>query len=431
MSLSKYTLTAPGRPQIPRLWVNHPDVEKFSNLCSDITQLLAALTNMTKDMINFTNWGNRGVPELWREFFYNTRWLRDYWLKPLVTHLLFLGSQFTGTWGNLHYVVTQNFRESENNVSTQCSNLRKEFSMLTNAMRNWFLEYPVVFKIANAGNLVTARPSVEILFEALLVSNLHRYNDDPKLLLSNLHQLGKSHKRQRLLSFQTIDGKTPIGFVHCLSALYTRDQLVTGSTLVNWGDALELTEFVSTERTVTLHDRARSLRQGRYLGREQTMLNTIVNREINYCMAEYQRILRQKETTPGVSREAAASSMVETAMSRRAPCIRHNPSNQIGQSYSSKNLFAKRKCPMCMAAYPFNLAIKGSRPDTKVDWEIHEAKRPREVRGCCSEPIVFVQGIRHRNLWPQLEKETRDQHPELKVKSAKTPEQRHKGKGPS
>jgi len=85
---------------------------------------------------------------------------------------------------------------------------------------------------------------------------------------------------------------------------------------------------------------------------------------------------------------------------------------------------------MCMAAHPFFLATKGNESDREVDWDISEANR-QEIRGCCSEALVCVQGVILRNLWAQLEQETRNQHPELKVQCVKTPDQRRKGKGSS
>lgn len=47
----------------------------------------------------------------------------------------------------------------------------------------------------------------------------------------------------------------------CLSAMYTKDVLVTGATLINWGETLKLTEFKFPDRIVNLHDWTRHLHQ--------------------------------------------------------------------------------------------------------------------------------------------------------------------------
>jgi len=68
--------------------------------------------------------------------------------------------------------------------------------------------------------------------------------------------------------------------------------------------------------------------------------------------------------------------------------------------YASKNLLAKRKCPMCMAAHPFFLATKSNEPDAEVDWTIPEANRPRQICGCCSEAGEVILDLEKIQLSP-------------------------------
>jgi len=49
--------------------------------------------------------------------------------------------------------------------------------------------------------------------------------------------------------------------------------------------------------------------------------------------------------------------------------------------------FSQKRLAHVHGGLPLFLAKKGNDPDTEVDWDIPEANRPREVRGCCSEAI--------------------------------------------
>ncbi len=64
------------------------------------------------------------------------------------------------------------------------------------------------------GNVATSRPSIEIQFEASTVSNLHRFDNDRKLVLRNLHKPTNSLIQQPPRSFRTIKSRNPIGFGH-------------------------------------------------------------------------------------------------------------------------------------------------------------------------------------------------------------------------
>lgn len=145
----------------------------------------------------------------------------------------------------------------------QCFNVRTEFRMLTNPIRNWFLDYPAIFKIYKVGNIITARSSIGILFEALTMSNLHRFSENRKLLLSiyvNLKSL--AHASVGSLAKLVIAEISKGLCTHCLRALYAKKELVINTTLVNGGHALQIIEFEFTDRVFTLHDWARELRQG-------------------------------------------------------------------------------------------------------------------------------------------------------------------------
>ncbi len=86
--------------------------------------------------------------------------------------------------------------------------------MLSSAMNSYFLSNSIIIKITSLGNVATSRSFIEIRFEALTVSNLHRFDNDRKLVLCNLHKPTSPFNQQPPLGFRTIKSRNPIGFGH-------------------------------------------------------------------------------------------------------------------------------------------------------------------------------------------------------------------------
>ena len=107
--------------------------------------------------------------------------------------------------------------------------------------------------------------------------------------------------------------------------------------------------------------------------------------------------------TVGEAGKYATMDMVTTAATRLPPCLKEPLDWQLGLSFNGKTLQVKRKCPMCMAVYTFDVAIKGNDPPKEVEWDnMAEKKRTDEVRGCCSEAIVFILGMIASGMMDQL-----------------------------
>ena len=99
----------------------------------------------------------------------------------------------------------------------------------------------------------------------------------------------------------------------------------------------------------------------------------------------------------------ATMEMVTTSVKRLPPCLKKPLDWQLGLSFNGKTLQVKRKCPMCMSVYTFNVAIKGNDPPKETEWDnMAEKKRTGERRGCCSEATVFILGMITSGMMDQL-----------------------------
>ena len=407
MSNSTKHLAVLGKPSIPTHWLVNDKLEDLARLSGDIGKLAESLIDMARDMEKFANWKVAGVAGLWTEFYNNVRSLCQLWLDPLVIQLRDFLDRFETPWGDLTYT---DFQQPYNDYRSQLQNTEEGLDKLKKILWEWPESYLDIFKTSQSQSFKTARPPIEILFEAIIRSRRTSFDlTDRNQVLQSLGQLDKASKKSPL-SFRHAQEATPIGFVNCLTALYTKNNLVTGSTLVNWGEMLNKVVVNLPNRSLNLHDRAREIRQQRYTESEQTVLNLTINREVDWYEQELKRLKQIQILTPGMAKDGAARRMVETAASRRVECLKVDIKNQIGQSYASKSLEVKRKCPMCMTCFNFPLAVPGHEPYEHPDWRtVFEVGRPRNRRGCCSEPVAVVQGIRQAQLWSVFEKQTHKQ----------------------
>lgn len=77
-----------------------------------------------------------------------------------------------------------------------------------------------------------------------------------------------------------------------------------------------------------------------------------------------------------------------------------------GQAYSGQDYALKRKCPVCAAVYPFQVAeniLKVRR--TPQNWKDVGEADPNKIngpRGCCAEALVFIGTVRALRLFDEL-----------------------------
>ena len=202
-------------------------------------------------------------------------------------------------------------------------------------------------------------------------------------------------------SFKTDpDKNVPIWTPNCLAAVLTGSHLSTGATLIAHGSFISRLTTTYHGQKSGLPSYHRDMRYSRYSRKDQSVLNALINKAVDWLNTEAREIQLQHRAIPQAqSRAMAAYKMESNAQNIRVPCLKKEDKDQVGLAFQGKNLAVKRKCPFCNTLFSYSVAIPGSLPWTEINWnllpEIDE-NRPRTLRGCCAEALTFIQGIPHR-----------------------------------
>ena len=383
---------------IPDAWFWNDQLAELPFLAEELASWSENLEKIIMDLMDHTSLAVSGVTQLWREAFLNINSIAYKWIK------LLLNKMENSLW-HIRY-SGQLSRYSQPGIarfSIAIDTLKQRYDALCEAVLTlWIGLNEVVKNVPQYGNTTTARPPIEILFNAILLT---RASPSP----SARHTLASmgSHWLQNFptstvpKSFQGgTTEEAPIGTPQCLAALYTGPRLSTGSTLIQYGVFIARLTVNHQGTDVELPSYHRDMRYSRYSKREQGVLNALVNRAVDWLTADVVRLQRQtRGITQGFARATAAANMENNGRNIRAPCLRNEDRNQVGQAYQGKSLAFKRKCPFCATLYSYSVAVPGSVPYVEVDWNMlaeADENRPRNLRGCCAEALAFIQGVHHR-----------------------------------
>lgn len=225
------------------------------------------------------------------------------------------------------------------------------------------------------------------------------------------------------------------GSVACTSALWTGVELLTGTTLIRWGNSAKLLEVNSTP-IITVPEWFRNTRQKRFTGQEQDVLDMIIGSAIDRYtelvtsqLGHSEATIRDKskmlivkdkndkdarkktqlkhlkkenealkaellEKLP-VAKEKALVELVQHERDRLPVVMKEalkGPS-VMGMAYEGQSYSLKRKCPVCEAIFIFATAKPHELDRLKQDYQnVGEADIWRSgcPRGCCAEALLAI-----------------------------------------
>lgn len=214
-----------------------------------------------------------------------------------------------------------------------------------------------------------------------------------------------------------------VGGVACVSAVWTGAKLVTGSTLVKWGDALSKVVLVQppsgSKPGYNLQLWTKELRQRRFTNTEQLVLNHLVLHAIGDYTKRFQKFTSLTEkgmrdqikhlqgadkalrlNQLAVAKKTAMQDMQRHWNSVLPAVVRKlfggNDSPVLGMAYEGQSFDMKRKCPVCATIYIFPVARSDEVAQLRLDWQtVGEADtgRMNSPRGCCAEAITFIRCV--------------------------------------
>ena len=167
-----------------------------------------------------------------------------------------------------------------------------------------------------------------------------------------------------------------------------------------------------------LHGCARNLRQSRFTDNEQSLLNALVERVIEYYGSRMQKLLSKTEAE--IRSEKKGSSEKRPQLLHQLKIAKeivlrdlqnhwhHNlplviketflqkGSPILGMSYEGQGFRLKRKCPIWSTIYIFPVARNDEVERLGQDWQVvgeADLNKFGFSRGCCAEAICFVDSL--------------------------------------
>ena len=299
-----------ARIAIPDDWFWNDQITELPHLANELTNWSKNLERVIKDLLNHTKPTIPGVTLLWKEAFLNINSICYKWIKILLDRME------SSLWhmrssGQISRYKMPGVVHFASTITT----LKRRYTNLDAALSTFYLELSEFFEdVPQYGNKTTSRPPIEILFNAILLTRRAGSASNRDALASMArHWLDNAPASMTLKSFKTDrDGDVSIGTPNCLAALFTGSHLSTGSTLVTYG------KFVS-RLTTTYHGQEselpsyhRDMRYSRYSRKDQSVLNVLINKAVDWLNIEAEELQRQYRATSRAQIRAMAAYNMES-----------------------------------------------------------------------------------------------------------------------
>lgn len=182
-----------------------------------------------------------------------------------------------------------------------------------------------------------------------------------------------------------------------MAALFTKGKLTTGATLAKFGPEIHELEVTSNGVVATLESNHRERRQARFNGKEQKLLNGLMNPAVEYLKDQRKKLDKEWSGDAEMRKTGAATYMIGATEKILPPCLHKISHSQVGQAYIGKNLLPKAACPFCETVYRYFVVHAGGPKDDNYWKSLPELSRQTDKRGCCAEALTFVLGLQHRD----------------------------------